>query len=242
MEQAKLFLDVLDSEYSLPYKNRKRTQGDGKVIHVKPYVVKKKIPLQFKLLYNIAIFGGLRRGELLGLKWDNVDFANDTISIVQTVQRVDRTTVVTDPKTRTSARTISLPFDVMQLLKRYKKQQAEYRLSMGDKWQGDDWIFIQTNGTVMNVATPYHKLHEIINRYNETVEDETKKLPLIKLHGTRHTHATLLISTDVDLPTISKRLGHSKTSTTLDIYAHSFQELDRKASDAMEDILYSKPV
>ena len=78
----------------------------------------------------------------------------------------------------------------------------------------------------MNLSTPYHTFKGIINKYNATVEDETKKLPNIPLHGLRHTSATLLISENVDVRTVSARLGHAQTSTTMNIYAHSLKKSD----------------
>ena len=126
------------------------------------------------------------------------------------------------------------------MLKKYRKEQQELRLSLGDQWQGDNYIFIQWNGKQMHPSTPYHTFKDIIKKYNSTVDDPAKKLPDIPLHGLRHTSATLLIAEQVDIKTVSARLGHSQTSTTLNIYAHSLKKLDEKAVDILDHILIRK--
>ena len=108
---------------------------------------------------------------------------------------------------------------------------------MGDYWKSShNWIFTQDDGTVMNYGTPYHAFQDAINRYNDGV-DEEHRLPLIPFHGLRHTSATLLIASHQDIKTISARLGHAETSTTLNIYSHALRENDKKAADALENVL-----
>ena len=98
-------------------------------------------------------------------------------------------------------------------------------------------IHCQWNGLQMGLETPYQAFHRIINNYNMQQEREEEKLPLIPLHGLRHTAATLLISQGVDIRTVSGRLGHANTSTTLNVYAEYLKELDRTASDKLESLL-----
>ena len=104
----------------------------------------------------------------------------------------------------------------MQLAKQYRKEQLHHKMSLGPDWQGHNYIFIQWNGQQMHPDTPYKKFKKIIRRYNKTVTDEKDKLPDIPLHGLRHTSATLLISQNVDVKTVSNRLGHSQASTTIE--------------------------
>ncbi|CVI73289.1 site-specific tyrosine recombinase XerS [Clostridiales bacterium CHKCI001] len=89
----------------------------------------------------------------------------------------------------------------------------------------------------MYPSTPYAAFKKLIKRYNNTVTDETLKLPNIPLHGLRHTSATLLISQNVDVKTVSGRLGHSQTSTTMDIYAHSLKKMDEVAAETLNNLL-----
>lgn len=103
-------------------------------------------------------------------------------------------------------------------------------------WQGGNWLFIQDNGLQMNYSTPYHALHDTLMRYNEDKKPEDQ-LPMIPLHGLRHTSATLLIASHQDIRTVSSRLGHAQASTTMNIYVHALQETDKKAADALENML-----
>lgn len=89
----------------------------------------------------------------------------------------------------------------------------------------------------MSLDTPNHTFRKIINRYNDTASD---KLPDINIHGLRHTATTLMISQNIDIRTVSGRLGNSETSTTLDIYAHSLKEMGEKAGNILEAILTQK--
>lgn len=93
----------------------------------------------------------------------------------------------------------------------------------------------------MHLATPYGTFKDIIKKYNNTLKHDDEKLPDIPLHGLRHTSATLLISENVGIRTVSARLGHAQTSTTMNIYAHSLTKMDEKAATALDNILIKKP-
>ena len=88
-------------------------------------------------------------------------------------------------------------------------------------------------------SAPNRILHRLINNYNATV-DEDRRLPYITMHCLRHTHATLLIANDMDIKTVSSRLGHKRIQTTLDIYAHPLREKDEQASKVLENLLINK--
>lgn len=129
---------------------------------------------------------------------------------------------------------------MLQLAKRYRKEQLKYRLSLGSQWEGDNYIFIQWNGRQMYPSTPYNTFKDIIHRYNARTEDNAQKLPDIPLHGLRHTSATLLISQNIDIWTVSGRLGHAQTSTTMNIYSHALRKMDEKAADTLEELFHPK--
>ncbi len=97
-------------------------------------------------------------------------------------------------------------------------------------------MLIYTLHKQMNISTPCQTFKDIIHKYHATVEDEALKPPNIPLHGLRHTSATMLISEDVDVRTVSARLGHAQTSTTMNIYAHSLKESDKKAADKLDKL------
>ncbi|WP_455718022.1 tyrosine-type recombinase/integrase [Anaerosporobacter sp.] len=234
-EQTQSFLNALNMYYSTTYKTHKRKGPQHEEYNVSEYTESRNIPLQFKVLFNIALFGGLRRGEIVALTWDDIDFDTNSIRINKSSSHIDRQVITKDPKTATSNRTIKIPDFVMQLIKDWKIEQNKYQLSIGDQWNGTNHIFIQTDGRQMYPSTPTATFKKILTQYNNTVENEKDKLPMITLHGLRHTSATLLIAENVDVKTVSSRLGHAQTSTTMDIYAHALKQMDEKASNALED-------
>lgn len=237
-EQAIIFLDLLEKDLVYNTKERSRVDRNGKEYTVSSYSETRKIPFQFKVFFNLAIFGGFRNGELLALTWDDVDFENNTISINKAVSPVKGQYIIKKPKTKTSIRTVTLPKTVMKLLKQHKVQQTELTLKLGDYRQSSNLLFTQDNGKLMNYHTPYHTFKKLIKYYNQNIACTTSEfLPDIPLHGLRHTSATLLISEQVDIRTVSARLGHSQTSTTMDIYAHALKENDKIASDKLDNLL-----
>lgn len=243
VEQTLTFLDALEMEYEQPVKGRKRKDSKGNEYEVAPYVNKVTIPLQFKVLFNIAVYGGLRRGEIVSLQWNDINFEKGTIHISKSTAYVNRESYIKGTKTKLSNREITMPASVMSLLRKYKIEYYQKQLKMGSKWATDengkrlDFLFTQWDGKQMNISTPLHRFHSIIKQYNKTVNREEDKLPLIHFHGLRHTSATLLISQGVDVRTVAGRLGHSQTSTTLDIYAHPLRKMDEEASEKLENLL-----
>ena len=103
----------------------------------------------------------------------------------------------------------------------------------------ENTVFIQNKaiGQPLNLSSPGHKFHEIIDLYNATCKKEADKLPHIRLHDLRHTGATLLLGNNTDIETVSKRLGHAKASVTLDIYGHALPENDKTAAKTLEAML-----
>jgi integrase len=186
--------------------------------------------LKFRVIILLTIFTGLRRGEVLGLEWQDIDFKNPSISVRQASQYVASIGIYTkDPKNETSIRKISIPDSIIKLLKEYQRKQLEQRLRCGDKWISTSRLFTQWNGKPMHPDTVTDWFRKFIIK---------KKLPYITFHGLRHTHATLLIAQGLDVRTVSNRLGHAQTSTTLNIYAHSFARMDKEASEKLDNLLY----
>lgn len=186
--------------------------------------------LKFRVIILLTIFTGLRRGEVLGLEWNDISFKNSSVSVRQASQYVPTIGIYTkDPKTETSNRVISIPESITKLLREYQRKQMEQRLKLGDKWILTNRVFVQFDGKPMHPDT-------ITKWFRQFLEE--KNLPHITFHGLRHTHATLLISQGLDVRTVSNRLGHAQTSTTLNIYAHSFARMDREASEKLDNLLY----
>lgn len=235
-EQAIRFLDYLEQPYSCKITAHKRIDDTGKEYSVGDYSIQKEFPLQIRVLLELAVYSGCRKAELVALTWSDIDFSSDTISISKAVTVVDGKPIIKAPKTKSSFRKISIPHSLILKLKKLQVSQAEYRLRVGAYWKGAEWIFTQDDGTMMNYSTPYHTLQSIIKRYNRDHPQE-QALPLIPFHGLRHTAASLLIASNQDIKTVSARMGHSQTSTTLNIYTHNLSAGDKKASDALEAML-----
>ncbi len=193
-----------------------------------------RIHLQHKVFFHLALFCGLRRGELVALKWSDFDFTQNTVSVTKSTGLVEGKPITKAPKNKSSIRTVSVSTPVIPLVREYRKEQYKLRLSLGTYWKGSDYVFIQTDGKQMYPSTPYGIFKDVIHRYNANHGDP---LPDIPLHGLRHTSATLLISQNIDVRTVSGRLGHAQTSTTMNIYSHQLKKKDEKAAETLGDIL-----
>lgn len=238
-EQTATFLDYIEKPYTIKVNGHKRVDDTGLPYTVGNYTITKFIPEQVRILFILAIYTGLRKGELLALQWDDINFRTDIVQVSKAVTIVDGKPICKSPKTKTSHRSVSIPHSLTERLASLKQSQDEFRSQVGDYWQGDNWIFTQDNGKMMNYSTPYQALQNTITRYNR--DNPEQQLPHIPFHGLRHTSATLLIASQQDMKTVSKRLGHAQTSTTMNIYAHALQESDRKAADALEAMLEKRP-
>lgn len=242
LEQSKAFLGFLSEPYMVKHKASQRKCTDGTTCEISEYYEKQTVPYQFQVYFHLAILGGFRRGELLALTWNDLDFVHNTISITKAVSDTKSSgKIIKKPKTQSGMRCLNMPSMCMDMLKAWRFQQ--YELSQSDLWEGktgkefnQNYIFIQRNGTLMDVKTPSHKFRDILKRYNATVENEEDKLPVIRLHDLRHTSATLLISEGTDIETVSHRLGHSKTSVTLDVYTHHLEAKDSEASNVLSKL------
>lgn len=235
-EQTNVFLDYISKPFTVKISGHGRTDDTGKPYKVKDYTTTKEIPLQLQVMFTLAIYTGLRNGELLALTWDDIDFENGTIAVTKAATVVDGVQMTKEPKTKKSYRLVSIPESMTATLKKLRNEQTRYRLQVGSFWQGENWVFTQANGKMMSYSTPSASLRDIIRRYNADKED-ADKLPVISIHALRHTSATLLIAAHTDAKTVSARLGHAETSTTLNIYAHSLMEADKVAADKLEEII-----
>lgn len=189
-------------------------------------------PLKYQVFFTLAIYGGFRRAELLGLEWSDIDFQNNTIEICRSSLYTKEKGVYTDtPKTAKSSRILKVPQQVILLLKQYKKQQNQERLRAGDKWNITNRLFVNWNGMPMNPGTPYEWLKRFCDR---------NQLNFYGVHAFRHLNASLLIHSGVDIRTVSAALGHSNTTTTLNIYAHTFAQTQARASQAIAEVLKLK--
>lgn len=181
--------------------------------------------MDFLTAVTTLLFTGMRRSELLGLRWSDIDMKTGVISVNYTVKYLTGQGIIEDDTKNTSSRrSFKAPPELLPLLRQYHAWQMQQRLRVGDQWQDKDLIFTSWNGEHMRPDTISHRFHKWIT---------TTDLPPIHLHSLRHTNATLLIASGTDIQTVSKRLGHSTASTTANIYAHAIQSADAAAAEAV---------
>ena len=186
-------------------------------------------PMKYRVFCVLAIFGGFRREELLGLEWSDLDFDHCVVTIRRTSLYTKKRGVFTDTtKTLKSQRSLRLPESVFAILRQYRSVQAQEQLLAGDRWIGSDRLITGDDGRPMHPNTPYHWLMNFCQKTGQR---------FLGIHTLRHLNATLLITSGADVRTVSAALGHSQTSTTLNIYAHTFAEAQARASSAIADIL-----
>lgn len=189
-------------------------------------------PMKWKTLVHLLLITGARRGEVLGLKWDKVDFDGNRIYICNSVLYApDIGVYESSPKTERSRRYITLPSETMRLLRQYRAWQAKERLRLGEYYQSQNFVFSQDNGKPMHPDSVTDWLKKFSKRH---------KLPHINPHAFRHTMASMLYFNGVDSVSISKRLGHAQVSTTANIYAHVMEEADKKNADILADVFLKK--
>lgn len=180
--------------------------------------------IQHQAIINLAIATGMRRGELMALEWEDIDWENKTIEISKSVNTINGIRVTKSPKNG-KFRTITVPDRVLKILKEHKKQKGVARLNLGAEWQGAKTVFTD------NLGNPMYPEH--ISKYWQRFT-KRNNLPYIRFHSLRHTSATLLIAQGVHAKTISSRLGHSDISITMDIYGHALERADREAANKLD--------
>lgn len=184
---------------------------------------------KYKVFIILTLFLGSRRGETLGLEWKDIDFDKGIIHIRRDSEYTETDGIYTgNTKNETSIRDVSVPDEILDLLKEYKAWQNERRLKKGDKWIDTDRLFTQHDGKPMHPDTVSSWFADFIKANN---------LPPITIHGLRHTNASIMIANNVDIITVAGRLGHADKATTARIYAHMLKSSDRKATERLADTL-----
>lgn len=203
------------------FKNEIYTEEDLKILFEK---VKDK---NIELPIHLAVGFGLRISEILGLRWQDIDFENKVIHVRQITARVNGDVILKEPKTESSIRDLSGPQEIFEMLKKERKKQLQDRLK-GRK-MNEKLIFFDKKGNPIAEDC-------ISQRFRRFLKNTGLKQ--IRFHDLRHAHATLLIQKNVNSKIISDRLGHSNITTTLNIYAHTMKEMDREAGEKIAESLY----
>lgn len=179
---------------------------------------------------SLALFLGLRRGELLALKWSDINYEHSTITIQRNLVIANSKLLLKEPKTEDSTRTIVLTPEILEILRKHKINQKEQKLKFGKYYTDSNFIFTKENGENINPGSFSHTFADFLKKNN---------LRHIRLHDLRHTNATLMLMSNVPAKIASARLGHSNISTTLDIYSHVLKDMEKEVSDTISGIIFS---
>lgn len=172
----------------------------------------------------LAVYLGLRRSEIAGLKWDNVDLEQRIISIVRVRTSAGSRVVDKVPKTVKSRRTLYITDELLTVLQKQKSKQAEYKRKLGSEYTDSGFVYSKDNGK------PY-RVNAITEHFKSFIE--ANYLPPIRLHDLRHSFASILYNEGVDLKAISEALGHSDIGTTNKIYTHRFDKTHKNTVNVM---------
>jgi integrase len=185
-------------------------------------------------LFKLALATGMRRGELMGLKWQDINFAKSTLQIRRILTRVPskmpgKGYVESEPKTKMSRRSIVIASFALEALKQHRVRQLEAKLKGGPLWQDHDYVFCTSVGTHLNPTK------DILDQLKALLQKA--ELPEIRFHDLRHSAATLLLSQGVHPKVVQELLGHSDISITMDVYSHVLPNIQEEAIGKLNAVL-----
>jgi integrase len=176
----------------------------------------------------VASHTGMRRGELLGLRWSDIDLDRGRLSVDQAVILVAYELIVSDIKTDNGRRTIDLDDRTLSVIRDWRKRQLEERLLVGADYQDHDLVFAGPGGAPTNPDLFSQSFDRVVAR---------SSLPRIRLHDLRHTHATILLKAGVPVKVVSERLGHANPAFTITVYQHVMPGMQADAANVFSDLV-----
>lgn len=176
----------------------------------------------FHIAYVIAIYTGMRKGEILGLRWKDIDMEASRLSIRQTIYRTRVGLIFQEPKTKSSKRVVALPDIVIQSLKKQKHEQNKWKIQLGPAFLDHDLVVTNYEGKPVDPRNLTRHFTKMIKEC---------ELPKIRFHDLRHTHATIMLQLGEHPKVVSERLGHSRVAITMDTYSHVTPDMQKEASD-----------
>lgn len=172
----------------------------------------------------LALLCGLRRGEILGLQWENIDFYSGTIHLENNLVRANNKVILKETKTATGRRAVDISTNVVDVLKKIKKQKMHYKQLYGSSYHDNNFVCTWEDGRPFRPDYIPKAFAKILANAD---------LPKIRFHDLRHTHASILLKSGVHPKVVQERLGHSSISITLDTYSHLVPSLQRSAAEKM---------
>jgi integrase len=182
----------------------------------------------YHIIFKLLIHTGMRRGEVLGLHWKEVDLKNNKISVTTSLVYDEDGFRCTDLKTASSKRLISIDDELVSELKKYKANQNQFKLALGAGYEDQDLVCAREDGRPIYPRTLATKFDSIIKKAS---------VPKIRLHDLRHTHATILLKLGENPKVVSERLGHSTVTMTLDTYSHVTPDMQKSTADKFGNAL-----
>jgi integrase len=184
---------------------------------------------RFEALFVLAVTSGMRQGELLGLRWEDIELDRGLVTVRSTMQRIDGEWRFMEPKSQKSRRQTVIAPSAVEALKRHRARQNQDRLKMGASWE--DWrlVFANEIGRPMEVGN-------LTNRYFRPLLRKAG-LAQIRFHDLRHTAATLMLAGNTPIKVASEMLGHSQTAFTMDRYMHVSLSMQKQAASSVELLL-----
>lgn len=258
-----LILSYAEKEMLVPYNaavkviNKPKSDRNHEVNYFEPEELERirdcldKAPLKWKIIAHLLIVTGCRRGEIMGLKWNAVDFDNNSIHINNNLLYSKEFGIYEDTtKTVDSDRSIKLANETMELLREYRAYWLDLRRESGSEWnsfieiadgkgikhrQRAEFLFVKDNGS--DTGYPMHpdSITDWLDKFSERND-----LPHINPHAFRHTLASVLCLNGIDITTISKWLGHRNVTTTMNIYEHILDKGKEQVVDCVADVILKK--
>jgi integrase len=182
-------------------------------------------------MWFLLLTTGMRRGEVVGLRWADIDLDGEVLSVSRAIASVDGVAMETEPKTAKGRRAIALDPATVDALRRHRERQAAERDLVGDGWTDSGAVFTYPDGRTL------HPDHVMVT-FRRLVTGAG--LPLIRLHDLRHTAATLALAAGVHPKVVQERLGHSSIGITLDTYSHVVQGMQADAAAKVAGLLLSE--
>ena len=181
------------------------------------------------LTFLLAIYTGMRRGEILGLQWSDIDLDKKMIRVCRSLAHVPkRGYMLTTLKTKNSKRQIQIPEFVIQEIRNHKQRQEEWKGLVGELYEDNELVICTITGKLQDPRNVVRVMKRLI---------KSTKVPNIRFHDIRHTHASILISEGVDIVKISKRLGHANPKITLEFYGHLLPNADNDIADIFHNAI-----
>jgi len=183
---------------------------------------------RLEALYSVALTMGLRQGEALGLRWQDVDLELGYLRISKQLHRIDGQLQLVEPKTSRSRRSLAMPGSIMAGLREHRARQDTERRLAGDRWAEGGFVFTTAAGGPLDGTTISKQFHHHLERAG---------LAQRRFHDLRHSCATLLLVQGVSPRVVMEVLGHSQIGLTMNTYSHVIPELRREAADRMDHLL-----